>query len=154
MADPIEDFLRRVIQQRRRPSTDDDVIDAEILADDIEIVEVESSESNVTDGESVAEHVQHHIGSADFSQRVARLGRAVDVADDQMEAHLHQVFEHKLGQLGVRTSVAADSILDDDSDPAKEPPAELDVRKLFETPENIRNAILLNEIIRRPEHLW
>jgi len=150
MDDPIQEFLRRAARHRQQRAAEDEVIDAEVL-EDVEIIE---PESGVLAGESVAEHVQHDIGSAGFAQRGARLTAGVDAADERMEAHLHQVFEHKLGELGARTSVAADSVLDDDSGRARGPQTSLDIRKLFSTPENVRNAILLNEIIQRPADRW
>lgn len=155
MVDPIEEFLRRAAQHRQRKAPEEEIIDAEVLEDD-EILEPEplaETTRGILSGGGVAEHVEQHIGSASFDQRVAKLGAVVDAADDRMEAHLHDVFEHRLGQLGARTSAAAASTLDDDSGkPAEQ--ARLDITQLFRTPDNIRNAILLHEILQRPEHRW
>ena len=148
MADPIEEFLRRVAQHRRQQvQDDDDIIDAEVIEDDDEIG-VLGSESR-----SIAEPLERQVGSMDFDQRASRLGAAVDASDDRMEAHLHDVFEHKLGELGATTCRASDSSLDDDSKPDKTTGG-FDVKRWLRSPNHLRDAILLNEILRRPEHRW
>jgi len=73
-----------------------------------------------------------------------------------MEAHLQQVFEHKLGQLGVQTSVAEESTLDDDEEPeaSKQLAPTFGLVDMLRDPQNLRNAIIAKEILTRPEHLW
>jgi len=90
--------------------------------------------------ESVAEHVQQRLGS--------HLESKVEHRDEAMQAHLSQVFQHEVGHLkGRRLSesrevpVAAEIL-----------PVRLAAKSIAEmlTAENIRTAIILNEILTRP----
>jgi hypothetical protein len=65
------------------------------------------------------------------------------------------VFEHDLGQLGARTSSAADSTLDDDSPGQQRKPAQpTNYLELLQNPTSIRHAIILSEILDRPLDRW
>ena len=162
MAGDIEDFLRRAAQRRapqpakaKQPPPvqilgDDDVVDADIV--DADIVE----DPGILIGRDVGSHVAEHIDTSDFGERASQLGEVVDNADDRMEAHLHGYFEHKLGELGVTTSRASDSTLDDDSPlPVAEGSqrTKFDIKQLLQSPSSIRDAIVLSEVLRRPDRL-
>ncbi|MDA1054606.1 MAG: hypothetical protein O3C40_29595 [Planctomycetota bacterium] len=170
MAGDIEEFLRRAAQRRAQqqqqspkpqvrppqgqrpkpaPPRPVQILDAEIIQ------EVEIIEPRVLSGSSVAEHVKDHIREGVFDEQLSHLGEEVDRSDDRMEAHLHQVFEHDLGQLGARTSTASDSSLDDDS-PGQRPQAAKPTNflALLQNPASIRQAIILSEILARPSDRW
>jgi hypothetical protein len=78
----------------------------------------------------------------------------IDQADEQMEAHLHQVFDHQLGHL------RKDNIATGPPPPVAEPgdtrisEAAASIRNMLKSPGNLRNAIILNEILTPPRHLW
>jgi len=171
MAGDIEDFLRRAAQRRapqpqapparRAPQPppdvqilgDDDVIDADI----VDAYPVE--DPGILTGQDVGQHVSQHINTADFGERISHLGEVIDNADERMEAHMHDYFEHALGDLGATTSRASDSTLDDDGAPQGSPGAikkrpPFNFRKLLRSPSSIRDAIVLSEILRRPEDNW
>ncbi len=78
----------------------------------------------------------------------------VDQADEQMETHLHQVFDHQLGNLrkdniaeGPPPPVAAAS-------DTRVSEAASSIANMLRSPANLRNAIILNEIMTPPRHLW
>lgn len=169
MAGDIEEFLRRAAQRRaqqqgkpqpppartppaRKPAPRPQpsrVHEAEII-DEVEIVD-----PDVFHGTSVADHVSQHMRAGVFDERISHLGEDVDASDDRMEEHLHEYFEHDLGQLGARTSAAADSILDDDSPGQQRKPATpVDYLALLRNPNAIRQAIILNEILSPPTDRW
>lgn len=164
MAGDIEEFLRRAAQRRaeQQPSSQParpkpapprprpvEILDAEVI-DEVEIIE-----PHVLSGMSVSEHVAQHIKGGVFDERLAQLGKDVDNSDDRMEAHLHEYFEHDLGQLGARTSAAADSTLDDDSPGQQVQPTEpTDYLALLQNPQSIQEAIILSEILARPTDRW
>lgn len=169
MAGDIEEFLRRAAQrraqqqqpqrppspppqsQRPKPASPRPVepIHAEII-DDIEIIE-----PNVLHGSSVETHVKQHIREGVFDEQLSHLGEDVDQADDRMEAHLHEYFEHDLGALGAKTSRAEDSSLDDDSPGQRPPVVKADnYLELLQNPATIRQAIILSEILARPTDRW
>jgi hypothetical protein len=99
---------------------------------------------------SVAEHMRH---SQDIAARVELLGDRVEVADDEMEAHLQQVFDHSVGRLRKTTESASTpgraaipseaAVVTRDSSPAH------GIAELLRNPQSVRNAILLAEVINR-----
>lgn len=79
-----------------------------------------------------------------------RLESRLEQADENMEEHVHQAFDHKLGQLG-RTPDATER----KSDPAAIPPlAAAGLAAMLTDPANVRQAIILSEILQRPEDRW
>jgi hypothetical protein len=102
-------------------------------------------------GKSVAEHVAEHTGASttQFRQEVADLGQRVKQADEQFDRQLQQKFDHELGTLASRAPVsepatpAATSV-----NPAAQ------IAALMASPEGVRQAIVLNEVLRRPTDRW
>lgn len=91
--------------------------------------------------DSVKDHVTRHISTAEIAAHTATLGKDVGFADERMEQHLHERFEHRLGSLERQLELpkqAADSR-------AK------DIVDLLRTPEGMRQAVIASEILRRPE---
>jgi hypothetical protein len=102
-------------------------------------------------GKSVAEHVAERIGSSSqqFREEVADLGSRVIQADKQFDAQLEQKFSHQLGTLGqTATSTAYDTRVADTNSPAAQ------IAAMLATPDGIRQAMLVNEILRRPSDRW
>ena len=102
---------------------------------------------------SVAEHVAERIGavSQEFRKEVADLGERVKQADEQFDRQLQQKFDHTLGSLGDRDAPRAD----DQRQPAggaTSPAAQM--AALLASPDGVRQAILLNEILLRPVDRW
>jgi hypothetical protein len=172
MAGDIEDFLRRAAKRRAAQSPpasrapqppparlapqapqaieylgDDDVVDAYVV-----------EQPGILSGHDVADHVSQHINTSAVGERLSHMGEEIDRADDRMEAHMHGYFEHKLGDLGAVTSRASDSTLDDDnvgqSDSDTEKLTPFNIRDLLGSPQSIRDAIILTEILGRPEDSW
>ena len=74
------------------------------------------------------------------------LYKEVDLADDKLEAHLHQVFDHQLGRLK-KSSIEA-------GHQGRQAANDLtagQIQKMLLTPQSIRDAIILGEILRRPQ---
>jgi len=163
MSGDIEDFLRRAAQRRaqrlqtpqqptprRQASPPPQILDAEVVPDG------QAARPQVLRGASVSEHVSEHIQAGVFDQEIAKLGQEVDREDEQMDAHLHNVFEHSLGQLGSKTAAAAESTLDDDAQPPSGQPTTqaAQLLALLSSPASVRQAIILSEILQRPEDRW
>jgi hypothetical protein len=170
MAGDIEDFLRRAAE-RRAPRAQPPVsgvpqppLEVQILGDDdvidTEIVDAYPVEDpGIMAGHDVGDHVSQHINTSDVGERLSHMGEGIDHADDRMEAHMHDYFEHQLGDLGASTSRTSESSLDDDSPVHTGPGARkkrpaLNFRKLLRSPTSVRDAIVLSEILRRPEDRW
>lgn len=162
MPDDIEDFLRRAAQRRagRRPPVETPARPeaprptpqipspprptptrsapqraAPARPADIEIVDAEPIQD-------LPAHLAQYLDTSSFQRQAAQLTAEVDAADDKVEAHLHQTFDHAVGDL---TGTAT-----------PEPDAQRSVTLLDElaSPSKIRRAILLSEILRRPEERW
>ena len=94
--------------------------------------------------EGIAEHVQRHMSTADVTDSAEHLGEKVALADDKLEARLEQKFEHQLGRLKhVETK-----------EEEVGPSIAQQVRQLLGNPEGMRQVIVANEILRRPEERW
>ncbi len=99
-----------------------------------------------------------------FGLHTSHLGEEVGQADDEMEDHIHAAFDHRLGGLS-DTSVGAD-VPDADvheadvydqtpgSSEDKTPSLAAELAATFRDPQSIRQAIILSEILSRPEHRW
>jgi hypothetical protein len=102
---------------------------------------------------SVAEHVAEHVTSAvrQISDEASRLGERVAAVDKQFDAQLQQKFDHEIGTLGDRRAAG---------EPDQPPPAEAasdplgQIATLLASADGMRQAVLLNEILRRPEERW
>lgn len=109
--------------------------------------------------ESVAEHVTRHVGTGGaVGQRTKPLGDYIDHSDERMEAHLRERFEHHVGSLGKgATPAGAPAAAAAAPAPAAiSPPAgptlnAAQLRQLLTRPEGMRQALILSEILRRPE---
>ncbi len=118
--------------QRPMPSA----VEAEIV--DAELADRSDRVSRLVD--------QDMLGTNQIAEHAGRLGAELDLADEKLEAHLHQVFDHKLGALkstsGDSSSAAPDRTIADDS--------LNQIRRLLTSPSSVRNAVIMAEILRRP----
>ena len=106
--------------------------------------------------ESVGQHVQRHIRSGGIGEREPHLAENLENADERIEEHLHEVFDHKLGNLTSTTetiSQGTDARVWEDNQQETSDMA----NRLFDmlsSPQQVGAAIVLSEIIRRPEERW
>ncbi|MHB1033152.1 MAG: hypothetical protein ACYC35_03920 [Pirellulales bacterium] len=109
-------------------------------------------------GESVEEHVKKGVAERSFAQRTAHLADEVVEAEEAMQSHLQEAFGHKVGRLGGEGATPLST---------PEAPAESVRREIVETPttlvglaallsdpSQLRHAVVLQEILARPEHRW
>ncbi len=117
-------------------SSSDEVVQAEVVSQD----RISASVS------------RDMTGPSRIAAQVAKLGYEVDQADDVMEAHLHQTFDHKLGRISVSTTAAPASGSPTGTGSGTD--AVTSIIRLLQSPTGLRDAILLNEILQRPESRW
>ena len=159
ITDEIETFMRRVLGEkapdakpatRREPRpvvlTVEQPVQAEIIAEQ-------------PTGEQVNKQVEKYLDSREFTDRSSRLGGEVVQADEQFEEHLHQVFDHRLGQFDQtdQAANAATAPIADLSGPAPiemPPTVAAGLVAMLSNAESVAQAIVLSEIIRRPEERW
>lgn len=169
-ADEVEAFLRRAAERRAgQAARDVEVLNPQQLAQQrrgtagnrpasapavqtpvpIEAVETESPR------ESVADHVRHHMEAAPFRDFASRRSQ-IESSEKIAEAHVHQVFDHQLGSLGAglgeggstgRPIELGDAV-------AGTPTAAAGFAAMLGSAQSLRNAIILQEVLRRPEEIW
>jgi hypothetical protein len=168
-ADEIGDFLQRAAEARRaqrpRPSRPPQARPAQVRA-----VQARPAAENPVQAQVVADRpvggkigqqVEQDLDTREFTQRTTQLGSEVAQSDRQIDEHLHEVFDHYVSKLELVPGEAAAA-------PVAVGPAELsgaaqpDAPALFLSgltdiltdPDSLRQAVVLNEIIRRPEERW
>ncbi|MGD9634880.1 MAG: hypothetical protein AB7G28_19900 [Pirellulales bacterium] len=99
---------------------------------------------------TVAEHVAERAGasSTQFQQEVADLGQRVKQADEQFDRQLQQKFDHRIGRLATASTTTETTAQPTPATPAAQ------IAALMTNPEGVRQAIVLNEILRRPTDRW
>lgn len=104
-------------------------------------------------GESVAEHVAEHLKKGAFDERASHLGEDLALTDERLEARLHQKFDHGLGSLAARRQAreAEDLALKNVPRPGS---LAGDVLTLLSTPQGVQQAVILNEVLKRPTDSW
>lgn len=106
-------------------------------------------------GAEVGEHVREHLGSKPFSERAAHLTK-LDQADEQMAARVHQAFDHQVGRLSSDAPPAETAAGSGPSVAAgpRATPAAAQIAALLRDPNQVRTAIVLETILRRPTERW
>jgi len=97
-------------------------------------------------GQGVGRHVQEHLSTAEFSERASRPTN-VSVAEDANEARLKQVFSHRVGTLSDVTMPPPEDA------PVLRQPV-LNLAALLADGNSLRQMIVVNEVLRRPEERW
>jgi hypothetical protein len=96
---------------------------------------------------SVEQHVAEHLrGAKVLAAHAQTLGAGVAQADERLEERLREKFVHSLGTLEHRAA--------DPQQKATRSPAAKQLFELLSTPGGMRQVILANEILRRPEERW
>ncbi len=93
----------------------------------------------------VQKHVERHLDTSDITAGATRLGAEVGQADEKVEAHLREKFDHQLSRMD-----------DPDDKAGAEAGAAFAARiaEMFRSPQSIQQAFILNEILTRPEQRW
>jgi hypothetical protein len=115
-----------------------------------EVVDAELADQPDRLSRGVAQHMR---GTQEIAEHTRHLGEEVDLADDKLEAHLHQTFDHKVGDLKKSAMEPAATSPSQEARDAPQPGA-ASIAHLLVNPQNVRNAIILAEILRRPDENW
>jgi hypothetical protein len=142
--DPVEAFLRRAAEQRAPRPAVPPRPEPELV-----VAQPTAAEVREPPRSSVADHVQRFLDSREFEERADRLGDDVEHAADDIIAHLQAVFDRPLGTLGDMDSGSAAAA----AEPVSQVTTEMagDIVQLLRNPTSVRNAIVMQEILRRPE---
>jgi hypothetical protein len=144
---PPRPFPQQQPFQQRRPATLSEVVMLEpIDSVEAELVEVELADQQDRVGRSVMQHMR---GTEAIAEHTRHLGEEVDLADDKLEARLHQVFDHKLGDLK-RSTMESGAVSPSQASRDASLPAAASIALMLADPQSFRNAFILSEILKRP----
>lgn len=108
----------------------------------------------------VAQHVRDTMGKSQFRPLSPQVEGEVAQADEKLESHLHQVFDHQLGGLSnisgetTTASTVVEASAPGDRISTVPGAAASDLAALFANAETVRQAVLVQEILQRPEQRW
>jgi hypothetical protein len=150
----IDEFLRRAAQ-RRGGQPAQPVVEAPQAA---EIV----AEEDVPVGGRVGQQVQKYMDTSEFRRRSEELGGEVAQSDQQFSQQVRQAFSGEVGRLASRPGEAAQPLEVVEAEPAGPeylsrptldalPEAGSGLGELLGSPQNIAQAVIMAEILRRPE---
>jgi hypothetical protein len=149
----IDEFLRRAGQRRGGPAAAPQQqqaapVAAEVLEDD-------------QVGTGVGQQVQRFLDTSEFRRRSEAMGEDVQQADEQFTQQVRKAFSGDVSKLSARRGDTAappeveeaEVVAEDPSRPTLEalPAAGSGLAELLGSPDNIAHAIIMNEILRRPE---
>jgi hypothetical protein len=100
--------------------------------------------------ESVAEHVADHItaGARSVGQHSSQLGQRIITDDQQFDVRLKERFGHSLGSLGDSRADESPVLTPVDNSPVGQ------IAAMLASPGGVRQAMVINEILRRPSDRW
>lgn len=107
-------------------------------------------------GSDVEQHVEQALDSRKFADRAEHM-TTVDRADESMSEHVRTVFEHRIGQFQTETITDDAGSISAETAAAPRVVGPLPAQQLAESltsPDGMRQAILLGEVLRRPTHRW
>ena len=103
-------------------------------------------------------HVAEHIGKDSISQRDAHLAETVEMADERIEHHLEEVFDHQVGHLAHQDNTENTSEVAEGTDTQAWQEKDGDVPstadeliELFKSPDSVKKMFIATEIFKRPE---
>lgn len=157
LEDEIGEFLRRAARQRQaQPARPPRPAERPVMAQPVEVEVVREAPL----GDQMKRHVREYLNTGDFERRTSELGDEVAQADDQMEQRLHEKFDHELGRLAATPGQSAGQPQVEEAAEPEGRVAELPstaaagLAVMLSQPIGIRQAIIINEILARPEHRW
>lgn len=157
----IEDFLR----QARGDAPKQEVIPVAEVAEEREAVRTLVQDANadqpIEPGKNftreLSSHVENHIGRDSISTRDAQLGDTVELADERIEQHLEEVFDHQVGDIAHfdhsentnKISEGTDAISWEEKE--EEASMASEIIELLKSPDSVRQMFIAKEIFERPE---
>lgn len=156
MADDIEAFLKRAAERRKSqqggqparpqaapaqpvptPQRPQAFQPQATPAPMITRVEPEVIDAELVDEEDFSRLTDRHLQDRHLAQEVG-------LADDKMDAHIHEVFDHRVGRLAHRKR----------ANPLAQESTAAMLMELLQSPQGLQQAVLLREIFDRPDHRW
>lgn len=176
VAQEIEEFLKRAAQQREggKPA-EVQVMRPEPIATDrgprsagqqakgpprqkpLEPAAVDRAVEVLPSRGDIAESVKQHLGGDRLGRHAEQLGDEIRDGDEEVQQRLHKTFDHQVGHLGAQPSKTPTRYSTTRAAPLAASTggkATAELIELLLDPQGIRTAILVSEILKRPEHRW
>lgn len=161
----IEDFLRQARGDAPAARASAPAVEAVVMEENSPIRTLSEQAHDVTPvqpGQDFARdlesHVAEHIGNDSISQRDAHLGDAVEMADERIEHHLEEVFDHQVGHIAHQDNTENTSTVAEGTDTGVWEGEEVEVAdtageiiELLKSPQSVRHMFIATEIFKRPE---
>ena len=87
--------------------------------------------------------LQTHIDTSSIRQHAGSLGQEVSYTDERVSERLHRKFDHDVSHIDHASMT--------ESPDAHRTPLADELLEMFQSPKSLRQAILIQEILRRPE---
>jgi hypothetical protein len=105
-------------------------------------------------GTSVEQHVREHVGgerfnTSRFDERAGKLSHLQQTIDQDIGAHVKSVFDHQVGSMTTGSALGGAG-----PEPPPLPTPAQQLIAMLGDPQGMRNAILLQEILRPPVERW
>jgi len=157
LTDEIDDFLRQAARQAQKPRPKGARrAPAPVKAQVVRPVEAQVVHEAPL-GAGIRQHVKERLEGGRLARQTAKLGSEVSHADKEVEQRLHQVFDHEVSHLSGRQGETARATqAEQPEDHLEELPvtAAAGLAAMFSDTRNIRQAIIINEVLTRPQHRW
>ncbi len=161
MARDIEEFLRRAAERRKqqlqgqapaqqrpsqqRPSQQRPSQQRQEVISEVEIVEAAPRPKRE---QGIAESVRSHINTSDIAEHAEHLGERIQNVDERVADRLGQKFDREVAHLHDGEMVTDQAQPQAGLSPAS--PAAEELIQMLSSPQTLRQAILVSEILRRP----
>jgi len=97
---------------------------------------------------TVAEHVAEHLDTRRFDERAGRLSHLQSTVEKDIGGHVRSVFDHQVGTLTDKPTVQTAAVVATTASPAEQ------IVAMLRDPQSMRNAVILQEILRPPTDRW
>lgn len=156
--DEVRDFLQRASERKSEtrsvPQPESSRPTRRLQKQSIEVVDAELIDEQ-PNGERLRSQVAQHLSTREFDQRAAQMALGEKNSDLAMQSHMHKTFDHQLGTLAPAATADPPQSQDDpQSGDFRSPNTAQTFMELLRNPTQVRQAIIMNEILRRPEDRW
>ena len=114
----------------------------------------------VPEPSSVAEHVGRQVPKQQFGGLPSDVGRRLERSGEAVQGHVHDVFDHRVGRLEGTPGESTYATQAEEADTPEDriiplpPTVAAGLAAMLAEPTSLRQAIVLSEILQRPEHRW
>ncbi len=163
----IEDFLRHSFERLSDKNVASDreeemIVDADVveipekLERKLLVPQVVGDRESL--GQGLEKRLEHHDDTSEIARHTPQLGQEVAEADERMETHIHEKFDHQIGTLKstlAETLIPQQEHLQSHDDISTiEGISGKELASLLKNRDGMRRAIVLSEILNRPEDRW